>query len=139
MKPPPKIVNAITSGNPPPTDRLEPEKQELLQSLVEQSGPKLSPSEKELFYQLHSSYADVFAGSTADLGMTDRLRYSINTGDALPLRQPVRCIPPPRWEKVRRLVRDMLEGDVVEPSTSPWASPIVLGKKKDGSTRTTTN
>ena len=34
-----------------------------------------------------------------------------------------------------RLVRDMLERDVVEPSTSPWASPIVLVKKKDGSTR----
>ena len=29
----------------------------------------------------------------------------------------------------------MLEGGVVEPSASPWESPIVLVQKKDGSTR----
>ena len=38
-------------------------------------------------------------------------------------------------EVVRQHVEDMLQNGVVRPSTSPWASPIVLVKKKDGGTR----
>ena len=29
----------------------------------------------------------------------------------------------------------MLENDIIEPSTSPWSSPILLATKKDGSIR----
>jgi hypothetical protein len=32
-------------------------------------------------------------------------------------------------------IQDMLKKNVIEPSTSPWASGVVLVKKKDGSTR----
>ena len=32
-------------------------------------------------------------------------------------------------------MKDMKEKDVIKPSASPWASPIVLVRKKDGSTR----
>ena len=37
--------------------------------------------------------------------------------------------------RVRKLLNEMLERGVVEPSASPWASPIVLVRKKDESTR----
>ena len=71
----------------------------------------------------------------SDLGRTDRLQHPIYTGDARPIRQPVRRIPHHRREEVRRLLDDMLEEKIIEPSTSPWASPVVLVKKKDGTTR----
>ena len=36
---------------------------------------------------------------------------------------------------VRGLIDDMLSRGIIEPCCGPWASPIVLVKKKDGSTR----
>ena len=69
-----------------------------------------------------------------DLGRTNKLKHSIHTGNAAPTRQPVRRISPHRRDEIRTLLTEMLKKEVVEPSTSPWASPIVLVKKKDGST-----
>ena len=111
------------------------EKQELLWSIVENSGADLSSGEKDVFYHLLLSYADVLACSTSDLGRTDRLQHHIYTGDAAPVRQPVRRVSPHRREEVRQLLQEMLANGVIEPSTSPWASPIVLVQKKDGSMR----
>ena len=37
--------------------------------------------------------------------------------------------------EVEKHVKEMLENKVIEPSKSPWASRVVLVKKKDGSSR----
>eukprot|EP00731_Ephydatia_muelleri_P036611 Em0289g3a len=44
-------------------------------------------------------------------------------------------IPHARREEVRKLLQDMLAKGAIQPSDSPWSSPIVLVTKKDGSTR----
>ena len=43
-------------------------------------------------------------------------------------------LPPPGRQVVQELLSDMLEKDIIQPSSSPWALPIVL-VKKDGSFR----
>ena len=108
-------------------------KEELLWTLVEQTGEELSADLKKMFYQIYTLY--VFASSTADLGKTDRLQHSIPTWDTTPIRQPVRRVPPPQREEIRDLLNDMLERNVIEPSSSLWASPIILVRKKDATTR----
>ena len=70
-----------------------------------------------------------------DLGRTSILNHRIETGEVQPIRQQVRRAPLPHRGIVQDLLKDMLEKRVISPSKSPWASPIVLVKKKDGTTR----
>ena len=44
---------------------------------------------------------------------------TVNTGDAEPIRQPVRRISPQQREEVRALLSEMLANGVIERSTSP--------------------
>lgn len=111
------------------------EKKQMLLELVEECSPELSAGERSIFYSLLLKHADVMASSTADLGQTDRVRHQINTGTAQPIRQPVRRISPHRRQEVKSLLKQMLDRGVVETSSSPWASPVVLVRKKDGSNR----
>ena len=125
-------VGSVEGGQ---TTAVEQHKQEMLWDLVEKSPPDLSQNEKDLFYHLLLSYAYVIAYSAADLGRTSVLTHNIPTGNAAPIRQSVRRISPRQRQNVQQMLTQMLNGGIVEPSTGPWASPIVLVQKKDGSTR----
>jgi len=111
------------------------EEQEILWGLVENSGNTLDMQQKHHFFNLLLRYADAFALSNDQLGRTEQLKHTINTGDHQPIRQQARRIPPCKREEVHQLLEDMLAHKVIQPSSSPWASPVVLVKKKDGSTR----
>ena len=61
------------------------------------------------------------------------IQHSIATGDSRPIWQPCRQIPSAKREQAQKWVQEMLQRDVIQPSNSPWASPVMLFQKKDGS------
>ncbi|GBN90182.1 Transposon Ty3-I Gag-Pol polyprotein [Araneus ventricosus] len=61
-------------------------------------------------------------------------QHKINTGDHQPIKKYPRRLPLAKKE-ADRLVKEMVDNGIIEESPGPWASPIVLVKKKDGSTR----
>ena len=86
-------------------------------------------------YTIESALMDrhkTFALEENERGETDLFQLEIETGDTAPIRQPVRRLPfAVRHEQLKK----MQEMGVIQPSNSPWASPIVLVCKKDGSLR----
>ena len=84
---------------------------------------------------LIAKFHDVFALSDCELGVTDQAKHYLDTGGTAPIKQYARRIPHALREHVRKLMDDMLQKDVIQPSSSPWASPIVLVKKKEGAYR----
>ncbi|EUB62883.1 Retrovirus-related Pol polyprotein [Echinococcus granulosus] len=93
----------------------------------------ISNYERKELRQLLLKYANIFSWQGVRLGRTNIVKHKIDTGEARPIWQPPRCIPPPLLEEVNRLVEEMLRDEVIKPSKSPWASPIALVKKNDGS------
>ena len=93
-----------------------------------------SPQRKELA-SLLDEFTDIFSSGPADLGRTGIVQHRIDTGDHPPIKQAPRRVPMHQQGTVRQHVNDMLQHRVIQPSTSPWAAPIVLVKKKDGTTR----
>ncbi|GBM64254.1 Retrovirus-related Pol polyprotein from transposon 297 [Araneus ventricosus] len=61
--------------------------------------------------------------------------HRINTCDHPPIKQYPRRLHLSRKEEADNLVKEMVDNGIIEESSGPWASPIVLVKKKDRSTR----
>lgn len=84
---------------------------------------------------LLNKYASVFSENDDDIGRTGILKHKIPTGNASPIKQPLRRVPFHMNKEIDEQIDSMLKKDVITPSKSPWASGIVLVKKKDGSKR----
>ena len=84
---------------------------------------------------LFKKYRDVFAFPGDQLGRTSLVQHVIDTGDAMPIKQrPYRASPYVKKE-IDRQVDEVLENGIIQESVSPWSTPVVLVKKKDGSYR----
>ena len=106
-----------------------------LQELVDPVEALLGDVAKQKLTELLRSNQDLFALKGQSLGHTDLVLHDVNTGDAPPIKQHVRRPPIHQREMAQAEVDKMLREGIIEPSQSPWASPVVLVKKKDGSMR----
>ena len=98
-------------------------------------GLLLCWQDKDRLRRLLLDHQEAFALEDGERGETDLVQMTIETGDAVPRRQPVRRMPFAVRLEVARQLDEMQSRGVIQPSSSPWASPVVLVRKKDGSLR----
>ena len=68
-------------------------------------------------------------------GRTDRIQHDIKVFTSELIRTKGYSIPYKTRSVMETEIQDMIELGVIEPSISPYSSPIVLVPKKDGSVR----
>lgn len=84
---------------------------------------------------LIAEYRDIFALKPEELGRTGLVQHCIDTGDIPPVRHRPYRVSDTQRGIIQEHVDDMLNRGIIQSSTSPWASPIILVKKKDGTDR----
>ena len=63
------------------------------------------------------------------------MKHHIELTNYTPIKDRYRWIPPQQYKEVHKHLKEMLDIGAIRCSNSPWASPVVLVRKKDGSLR----
>lgn len=99
-------------------------------------GDSPIPSEwKERITRRLSDMSEVFSHHDLDFGCTSKVKHHITLHDGTPFKHRARPIHPNDIEAVRRHLSELLEAGVIRESTSPFSSPIVVVRKKNGDIR----
>jgi len=89
----------------------------------------LTYSQSKEFRELLEEFADIFAEDGNALGRTDLTQHHIPLKDPSPVKQKARPYPPIQERFIQEEVQRLLEIGIIQPSSSPWASPVVVVKK----------
>ena len=130
-------ANNITSAFSKPT-KPEPTP-ERLNKLFEKLNLKgieeWSEIEQAEVHELMTKFQHLFALSDLELGCTSLVKHRINVNNPVPFKERYQRIPAQEFDEVRNHLQEMLKVGAIRKSVSPWASPVVLVRKKDGSLR----
>ncbi len=73
---------------------------------------------------------EVFSLHDLDYGHTEKVKHQIKLSDETPFKYRAQPIHPQDFDAVRKHLQELLEAGVIR--ESPFASPLVVVRKKDG-------
>ena len=95
----------------------------------------LSVQEQSKVLAMLNGVKSVFSTNEYDIGHANVTEHVIRLSDETPIYQRPRRFPPPVANEIERQCMELQALDIIEPSVSPWNSPIVPIVKKGGGVR----
>jgi dUTPase len=108
---------------------------EHLKDLFERSKSELNSEQENKLAELLNEYSDVFSTGSKDIGHTTLTKHDIETVDEKPVKFPPRYMSQEKQDDANAQIQQSIETGIARPSNSPWAAPVVMVRKKDGSYR----
>ena len=99
-------------------------------------GDCLNSDQQAQLETLLKRHINVFSKDEYDVGTVNAgIEHHIRTVDDQPVKVPYRRVPPNQWTEVRDYLQKALDKQVIRPSSSPYAAPVVLVRKPNGDLR----
>ena len=130
-----KVCSVSSSSNISDSNEHVQWRQHQLRKAFVESRKGLSQEEALQLSYLLADYHDIFSLNDDERGETDLVEFKIDTGDTSPKKQAARRVPFAARQEIARQLDEMQSNNIIKPSESPWASPVVLVKKRDGTLR----
>ncbi|GFV48671.1 transposon Tf2-6 polyprotein [Trichonephila clavipes] len=96
-------------------------------------SPELSDEQRNKLSELLRKFSGLFTKTDKSTAAKTNVKHRIFTGDHAPINQRAYRVSPTERRIIHEEVQKMLDEGIVQPSESPWSSPVVLVRKKDGS------
>ena len=94
----------------------------------------LNKEKRDAIIKICFEFLDIFYLEGDKLTFTNQIKHEIQTGDAKPIFTKSYRYPYVHKEEVKSQIKKMLDQNIIQPSTSPWSSPVwVVPKKLDAS------
>ena len=136
---PPKLApreTNVNNNNDNATPESSPERIKKLFLKLNLSGAdEWEETDRSELKRIFTKYHHIFALEDIELGKTDMVKHVIGLNDPIPFRERYRHIPPHQYDEIKKHLKEMLEIGAIRKSQSPWASAVVLVRKKDGALR----
>ena len=111
---------------------VEPRKVEQKSKTDKYALPKSNgtASQQKRMAEVIENRAEAFMKNEEDLGFTNKVQHKIRLKSQQPIALPYRRIPPQQLDEVGKHLRELIKKDIITESSSPYAAPIVIVRKK---------
>jgi hypothetical protein len=91
----------------------------------------MNNEERQAIYELCEQYAEIFHLEGDILTYTNATEHEIKLApDQTPVYKRPYRLPYAQQEEINKQIQQMMDNDIIEPSKSPWNSPLLLVRKK---------